>query len=360
MGRNGRAADHDARRVESLADESAAGQRLSEPRGRSDGHPDDVARARIVGALVALAGEHGYARTSVSRVLELARVPSSTFYELFSDRHECFLAAFEAELERVSAHVRDAYDAGLPWRERTRRGLTALLELLQEEPKLARLLVVDSLEAGDRVLGRRARVLAELAGLVEAGRKEASDGHGIALSAEEVVHAAVSVVEARIRASGTIRLAELANALMAMLVLPYHGLPASARELTVPLPTGEPDRKRTSPRPAYIEPDPRISPRSLELLRAVGEAPDASNRALSRRTGVADEGQISRMLGRLEQMGLVSNRRPGRAGRNAWTLCAKGAQLLSATPRPLGENAPKPRRSSPKPPRGSTRRQAPG
>lgn len=338
MGRNGRAADPRARRAKALADQSADGRSLSGPRGSPDGHSAEAIRARVVDALVALVAEHGYARTSVSRILELARVPSSAFYELFSDRHECFLAAFDAELERIWTHVQGACDGGGSWRERTRRGLTALLELFEQEPHLARLFVIDSLEAGDRVLGRRNLLLAELVAVLGAGRLQAGDGLGVTPSAEEVVQAALSVLEARIREAGTEGLVEFANPLMALLVLPFHGLPASAQELTVPLPARE--RGKRSSQAVYREPDLSLSPRSLMLLRAVGEAPDASNRMLARRTGIADEGQISRMLARLEQLDLVCNDSASRTGTNAWTLSAKGAQLLSIQSRPDEDGSP--------------------
>lgn len=342
MGRNGRTAESDARRVEALARESTGRPGLSESRlPVPPARGDAAARARIVDALVALVAERGYARTSVSRILELADVSSPVFYELFSDRHDCFLAAFDTEIERVRAHVRDACEEGEDWRERIRQGLTALLELFQDEPHTARVLVVDSLEAGDRVLARRARALSELCALVQAGRHEASDGAGNALSAEEVVHATVSVLEARLREHGVSHLVELVNPLMAIIVLPYHGLRASALELTMPLPAGKRPPGR-SPGRSSGESGLPLPPRSLAVLRAVWEEPNASNRVLARRTGITDEGQISRTLRRLEQSGLIYNRGAGKAGANAWTLLAKGARLLGATSELTTERTPKP------------------
>ncbi len=40
-------------------------------------------------------GERGYAETTVRDVLERARMSRRTFYELFDNREECFLAAYD-------------------------------------------------------------------------------------------------------------------------------------------------------------------------------------------------------------------------------------------------------------------------
>ena len=40
-------------------------------------------------------GERGYTETTVRDVLERARMSRRTFYELFDNREECFLAAYD-------------------------------------------------------------------------------------------------------------------------------------------------------------------------------------------------------------------------------------------------------------------------
>ncbi|MCZ7630823.1 MAG: TetR/AcrR family transcriptional regulator [Microthrixaceae bacterium] len=46
-----------------------------------------------MGATEAMA-EHGYAATSVAHILGRAGVSRTTFYELFDDKADCFLAAW--------------------------------------------------------------------------------------------------------------------------------------------------------------------------------------------------------------------------------------------------------------------------
>ncbi len=49
--------------------------------------------------------ERGAANVSVAHVVERAGVSRRTFYELFADREECFLAAFDDAVSRASRYV---------------------------------------------------------------------------------------------------------------------------------------------------------------------------------------------------------------------------------------------------------------
>ncbi|HEX3678478.1 MAG TPA: TetR/AcrR family transcriptional regulator, partial [Galbitalea sp.] len=62
-----------------------------------------VQRARLLDATVAVVGEFGYGRLSVRRVSGRAGVSSKTFYDLFEDREDCFLAAFDEAVDRLAA-----------------------------------------------------------------------------------------------------------------------------------------------------------------------------------------------------------------------------------------------------------------
>ena len=76
----------------------------------------------------------------------------------------------------------------------------------------------------------------------------------------------------------------------------------------------------------------RITYRTLRVLAAVAALPGGSNREIADHAGISDQGQISRLLARLERLGLVAQHRPGQAKgeTNAWTLTAKGEQVQSA------------------------------
>ena len=104
-----------------------------------DGRGDVVSlqRARIIAAMVEVVAERGVARSTVAHVVARSGVSRRTFYELFSDREDCFLAAFDQAVEqrRGAAWCRRSR-GGEGWLERVRAGLRALLEFLDDEPGL--------------------------------------------------------------------------------------------------------------------------------------------------------------------------------------------------------------------------------
>ena len=76
--------------------------------------------------------------------------------------------------------------------------------------------------------------------------------------------------------------------------------------------------------------------RTTCVLAAIAAAPRSSNREIAESAGLSDEGQTSRLLGRLEQRGLVKNVGLGQpyGEPNAWLLTEPGERAL-ATARAL-------------------------
>ena len=119
----------------------------------------ELQRARLLDATFAVVAEDGYRRMTARRVSGRAGVSNKTFYDLFTDREDCFLAAFDHAVEELAAVVLPAWEGEKEWAARIRAGLGALLGFLDREPALRRLVFVEALGAGPRVLERRARVL---------------------------------------------------------------------------------------------------------------------------------------------------------------------------------------------------------
>jgi AcrR family transcriptional regulator len=295
-----------------------------------------IQRARILAAMTEVAAERGAANVTVAHVVARSGVSRRTFYELFEDREACFLAAFDDDAARIAARVLPAYNGERRWHARIRAGLAALLGFLAEDPEAGRLCVVESLAAGPRALERRERVLAAVRGALDAGRSEARSGQHAPppLSAEGVVGALSAVLHARLAqpdAGGEGSFAQLLNPLMAMVVLPYLGSAAASRELNRPLPPS-PARARGHGKDPLRQLDMRLTYRTVRVLLAIERAPGASNRQLADAAGVADQGQISKLLSRLRTLGLTENVGVGpvKGEPNAWRLTAKGRQVSCA------------------------------
>ena len=294
----------------------------------------EIQRARILAAIVELVAERGVSGATIARIVAGSGVSRRTFYELFKDREDCFVAAFDMVVERASRYVRDVIDPRASWAARIRASLVALLSFLDAEPCMARLLIVESLGAGPRALERRSRVLAILIAAVDEGRKEAKGGsEPTPLSAEGVVGAVLSVLHTRLSEKSPGRLVELTSPFMGMIVLPYLGAAAARRELARPVPKPE----GIVPRPHGMS-DPlrelgiRLTYRTVMVLMAVAAHPGSSNRMVADEAGISDQGQISKLLRRLEGLGLIeiAGETPARGGPNAWTLTERGRSVVHA------------------------------
>jgi AcrR family transcriptional regulator len=284
-----------------------------------------------------VACERGGGGVTVAHVVERSGVSRRTFYELFVDRDDCFLAAFEEALAHVSERVLGAYRSEDGWRARVRAGLVESLAFLEEEPLAGRLLVCESLAAGPVALRRRTQVLSVLTGVVDAGRALVREGREpLPLVAEATVGGALSLIHARLGEPGHGRLLELAGPLMSMIVLPYLGAGAARRELDQPLPArvsaATPSEMVASLADVFKGAGMRLTYRTVRVLDAIADQPSASNRLIGERAGIQDQGQISKSLSRLERTGLVSNSGlgPGRGAANAWTLTGKGRAVVQS------------------------------
>ncbi len=316
-----------------------AGLGLEDAEGAPRTRVTEVQRARLLVAAADTVAELGYPGLTVARVIRRAGVSRRTFYDAFEDREDCFVALFDQGVERVEAAVVPAYLAEARWREGIRSGLAALLVLLDSEPALKTLVISDALGVGHRALEHRARGLAHAIEAVDRGRDDAPSARPPPpLTAEGVVGAVFAVLHARTIEDPPRPLLPLLGQLMSLIVLPYLGPAAAVRELARPAP-----RRRARP-PAPVRgknnssSNPleglhmRLTYRTLRVLSAIAATPGASNRQAALRSGISDQGQISKLLARLQRLGLIENTGPGapKGAPNAWTLTARGREIEQA------------------------------
>jgi AcrR family transcriptional regulator len=119
----------------------------------------EIQRSRLLTAALETVEERGYARMTIAEVTGRARVSRKTFYEVFSDLEDCFLALFEQALSHARLLAGEACERESGWCEAIRAALARLLLFMDEEPGLARLCVIEAPGAGERVCERRAAVL---------------------------------------------------------------------------------------------------------------------------------------------------------------------------------------------------------
>ncbi len=314
-------------------------------------HVEEIQRSRVLSAAAAVIDELGYEQSTVQRIAARARVSRRTFYELFDNRDACLVALLDDVVQRVERKFEAAGLEGLAWRERVRGGLWVILSFLDSEPTLGRICVVQALHGGPEAMERRERILAWLAAVLDEGRREGARGEECTLvTAEGLVGGAFGVIYVRLRSGDRRPLTELLDELMGMIALQYLGARAARREQQRPAPPALHPASSNLGQGAEDEPDPlgevpmRLTYRTARVLECIAELPLASNRTIADRAGIADPGQISKLLRRLDRLGLVVNVSGGhQSGEpNAWKLTGQGARVARriSVATPSNEEAP--------------------
>ncbi len=308
-----------------------------EARSGTDGlpreHVTEIQRVRILTAMAEVAAERGAGAASVAHIVSRAGVSRRTFYDLFEDREDCFLATFDEALAQAAITVLPAYRGQTRWRERIRAALLATLVFLEEQPALARLCVVEALAAGPRALERRGEVVNLLVRAVDEGRAERPSRlpEPPPLAAEGAVGAVLAVIHRRLLTGGRGPLTGLLGELMSAIVLPYLGVQAAQKELHKPAPQIKIKKNHSHGDPLEGL-DMRITYRTVRVLIEIGSRPGASNREVATAAGIGDQGQVSKLLTRLEHLGLIRNEGIGHAkgAPNAWALTERGLEVERA------------------------------
>jgi AcrR family transcriptional regulator len=292
----------------------------------------EIQRARILGAMVEECAERGTGNVTVAHVVERAGVSRRTFYELFTDREDCFIRAFDDAVARACRYVLDSYDPSARWAVRCRMALTGLLSFLTYERGAGQLLIVGSLGAGPRALARRQRVLAQIITLIDQGRSESIASLEVPpLTAEGIAGGVLSVLHSRLVDEEAGPLLALTGPLTGMIVMPYLGPAAARKELARPIPESPVGAHRADGNPLG-QLEMRLTYRTVRVLMAIAEHPGSSNRTVAAAAEVTDQGQMSKLLARLQGLGLIANTGGGasRGEPNAWTLTDKGWHVQSA------------------------------
>lgn len=122
-------------------------------------------RRRLFLGLSRAVARKGYAAASVADVLAEVRISRRTFYELFTDKEDCFLAAYELAHGALVHHVKKAHQLQPTALEQLKAGTLADLRFVAAEPELAQAFMVGIRSAGPRAMQRRAEAHLEFANM---------------------------------------------------------------------------------------------------------------------------------------------------------------------------------------------------
>jgi AcrR family transcriptional regulator len=187
-------------------------------------------RNRILLAGVSVFGRKGLAGATVQDLTREALVSRATFYKYFSDKAACLRAVHSEVFAWLEEEVRAAASAAPDWPGAVRAVSARVIQLLADDPRLARLCAIESHLAGPEVQARYDEAMAELAAALGRGRSERPWGEELPQSFEPLLIAGAVTLTARTvtyRPRSAVK--ALAGELPEILLIPYLGVEDARR-----------------------------------------------------------------------------------------------------------------------------------
>ncbi len=260
------------------------------PTGAHGIDPEEVKRdqrERLQNAIVELIAERGYQAVRILDLTKLARVSRPTFYSLYDDKEELFLAAYDEIAQRTAKTALEAYELEGAPSERLQAAIRAFAELAVATPEAMSLMVLGAFGAGPKAIERRNRTLEALEQSIRVsrgngasagarGRTARKAGSGTAretegdLTVKVILGGIREVTAARLRQGRVGELPGLADELAAWAACYPVKLPAG---LAAPTPAPPTEEESEQSDEAADQGSARAGSPSDRALRAEGRLP---------------------------------------------------------------------------------------
>lgn len=201
-------------------------------------------RARIIAALARETSEKGFRAVTVADIVKRAGIARKTFYENFSSKEDCFLAAQEHAMATALSRVVEAGGTHQSWPHRVRAGLAAFLEYVAEEPALAKTCIVEALAVSPASVGYYEESQQTFVSLFRLGRDVSSQKEELPETFEEAIVGGVFwIIYQRLVTAEAETITEVLPQLVEFVLAPYLGAEA-AREISQ---ANDPEGARVAP-----------------------------------------------------------------------------------------------------------------
>jgi AcrR family transcriptional regulator len=198
--------------------------------GRTDDR--DTCRDDLIAAMVQTVGRRGYLAATVAEVLAQAKSCPATFYGVFANKQECFLAAHETAVEQALGAVVSDCDGELPWLDRVTRGLETLIGFFATNPELARVVMVEVQMAGVDGYRRHLNAVARFGELIAAGFEPPFEAGPPANTALMSASGVAALIAEHLVIDCSEQLPGLLPDLKFALLVPYIGPRAASEEMS--------------------------------------------------------------------------------------------------------------------------------
>jgi AcrR family transcriptional regulator len=112
----------------------------------------DDRRSRVLGAVVHLTLDEGFAELSDPQIAQFAGMSTEAFHKQFPNKEQCFLAVLDEFAQETIATVRAAASRASSWPEAVYLGVSAAVDYFVAHPGLVRMAFIDLFDVGSRMV----------------------------------------------------------------------------------------------------------------------------------------------------------------------------------------------------------------
>jgi AcrR family transcriptional regulator len=186
-------------------------------------------RAKLLGSVVHLTLDSGYAELTDPQIAQFAGVSTEALHRLFASKEDCFLAVLDEFAEELLDAVRARMRTGASWAEATYVGVAAFVEHLVARQALVRIAFVESFEVGPVMIGRMTRPVEDVTSLLT--EQGPAPQRGPALAPEAIAGALWWIICTSLAGNRLARLPALVDQLAFIVLAPYVGAKAAVETI---------------------------------------------------------------------------------------------------------------------------------
>lgn len=189
-------------------------------------------RTRLIDSMAHLCATKGYSATTIAEIVAGASVSRATYYEIFRDKEDCFVATMEDSLRRLMDTVMPAVYESEDWADQVREVVTALLRFIASDPDYSRTAMLEAVSGGERAYEIYRSGQQMIITLLDQGRSELpSDASPPTSTARAVFGGCESLISAEMVAGRTERVPELIPDILYIAYAAYLGQEEALRRM---------------------------------------------------------------------------------------------------------------------------------
>jgi AcrR family transcriptional regulator len=181
----------------------------------------DDRRARVLGSVVHLTLDSGYANLTDPQIAQFAGISTEAFHKQFANKEQCFLAVLDEFVQEALESVKPSMESAGSWPEAVYAAMAAFVDYLVAHQALLRIAFINLFEVGPGMIGRMTRSVEGFTKLLTETGPEPQRGPAVAL--EAVTGAVWGIIGTYVANDRLSRLPSLVDQIAFTVLAPYVG-----------------------------------------------------------------------------------------------------------------------------------------